>query len=224
MVPEKKRMRLLEFLGDFQNAHGYFPSVREVMDFLGVKSTNTAHYHLSQLEKGGFLRREPGRARAFQLTERARDALMQAGYRAGGSIATAVDTLTAARLRRIPMLGRITAGVLDLAIEAPQGELDVGEFVGADESTFALRVEGDSMTDAGIYDGDLAIVRRQSELRERDIGVLIVDGETTCKFIHHEPDEIVLRPANPAYAEIRIPRNHPALEVCGRVIGVVRRV
>lgn len=208
MLGEKQKT-LLRFLWDYQKAHGFLPTVREVMRFLGVRSTNTAQYHLNRLVSGGYLRREPGRARAFYMTDRARQALETVGLPAH---------------RGIVLLGRITAGSLDLAMEDRRDELDLAGFVGADERTFALRVEGDSMTGAGIFDGDIVIVRRQGQLRDGEIGVVIVDGETTVKYVHFEPHEIVLRPANEQYREIRIARDHPNLEVCGRVIGVVRRL
>jgi repressor LexA len=219
-----KQKSLLEFLGSYQESHGYLPSVREVMGFLGVRSTNTAQYHLNRLEAEGYLNRERGRARAFQLTDRAREAVASLGRRIGRATSRAADAVASLGRGAIPVLGRITAGSLDLAIEDPQGTLDLAEFVRADEATFALRVEGDSMTGAGIFDGDLVIVRRQPQLRNGEIGVLLVDGETTVKHVHFEGDEIVLRPANDRHREIRIPRNHPTLEICGRVIGVVRRV
>ena len=211
---------LLKFLGDYQAEHGFLPSVRDVMAFLRVRSTNTAQYHLNRLKAEGYLSRERGRARAFQLTDRAREALGSIGR----GVQRAADTVARAAGAGIPLLGRVTAGALDAAIEDAQGELNLAEFVHADEATFALRVDGDSMAGAGMFDGDVVIVRRQPHVREGEIGVLLVDGETTIKSVHYEPDAIVLRPANDRYREIRIPRNHPTLETCGRVIGVVRRV
>jgi len=223
MLAEKHKS-LLEFLGSYQASHGFLPSVREVMAFLRVRSTNTAQYHLRQLEAEGYVSRKRGRARAFHLTERAREALGALGRRLSEASGRAADALAAAGRRAIPLLGRITAGSLDLAVEDPQGTLDLAEFVRADNATFALRVEGDSMIGAGIYDGDLVIVRRQATLRDGEIGVVLVDGETTVKYFHREGDRIILRPANDRYNDIRIPRHHPTLEICGRVIGVVRRV
>jgi repressor LexA len=223
-MPDDKQKSLLQFLGGYQTAHGFLPSVREVMAFLRVRSTNTAQYHLKNLERDGYLRRERGRARAFQLTGRATAALGALGRRLTEASSRAAETIAAAGRKAIPLLGRITAGSLDLAVEDARGALDLAEFVRADDATFALRVEGDSMTGAGIFDGDLVIVRRQPTLRNGEIGVLLVDGETTVKYVRTEGDEVVLRPANERYREIRIPRNHPTLEVCGRVIGVVRRV
>jgi repressor LexA len=219
-----KQKSLLGFLGGYQIAHGFLPSVREVMAFLRVRSTNTAQYHLKNLEREGYVRRERGRARAFHLTDRAREVLGSLGRRLGVATSRAADALASVGRRAIPLVGRITAGSLDLAVEDAHGALDLAEFVRADEATFALRVEGDSMTGAGIFDGDLVIVRRQPSIRNGEIGVVLVDGETTVKYVRREGDEIVLRPANDRYREIRIPRKHPALEVCGRVIGVVRKV
>lgn len=223
MLKEKQK-HLLEYLSDYQAAHGFLPSVREVMAFLRVRSTNTAHYHLSRLETQGYLRRERGRARAFYLTDRALEVIRRVGRSLRETSSRAARTVASAGRRGIPLLGRITAGSLDLAVEDTQGMLNLAEFVRADDATFALRVEGDSMTGAGIFDGDLVIVRREPQIRDGEIGVLFVDGETTVKFVHHEGDEVVLRPANKRYQEIRIARNHPTLEVCGRVIGVVRRL
>jgi len=223
MITDKLRS-LLEFLGSYQAANGFLPSVREVMAFLRVRSTNTAQYHLNRLKADGYLRRERGRARAFQLTDRAREILGTVGRSVGEIAARTASTVASVARRAIPILGRITAGSLDLALEDPQGTLDLAEFVRADEATFALRVEGDSMTGAGIFDGDLVMVRRQPELRDGEIGVVLVDGETTVKYVHFEGDEILLRPANDRYRDIRIPRNHPTLSICGRVIGVIRRI
>jgi len=223
MIADKQKS-LLQFLGSYQAAHGFLPSVREVMAFLRVRSTNTAQYHLNRLKSEGYVRRERGRARAFQLTDRAREIVGSLGRQISATSSRAIETIASAGRQAIPLLGRITAGSLNLALEDPQGALDLAEFVRADEATFALRVEGDSMMGAGIFDGDLVIVRRQAQLRDGEIGVLLVDGETTVKYIYYQDDEIVLRPANERYGERRISRNHPTLEVCGRVIGVVRRI
>lgn len=217
--------RLLEFLGDQQASNGFLPSVREVMKFLRVRSTNTAQYHLTRLRAEGYLESARGRARAYSLTQRAREFLGTIDERARGAASRLGDAVgSAVRGRPIPLLGRITAGALDLAVEDPQDALDLAQFMGADEATFALRVEGDSMRGAGIFDGDIVVVRRQSHIRDGEIGAVLVDDETTVKTIHYEGDEIVLRPANPEHQDIRVPLSHPALQVCGRVIGVVRRV
>lgn len=223
MLSDQQR-RLLEFLAEYQAAHGFLPSVREVMKCLGVRSTNTAQYHLNKMKAGGYLRRVKGRARAYSLTDRARNALGQLGQVVGDAVSRSAGAIDSIRGRTIPLVGRITAGDLDLAVEDAANQPDVADFLGADESTFALRVEGDSMQDAGIYDGDLVVVHRQSHLRDGEIGVVLVDGETTVKTIRFEAEEMILSPANPSYCDIRIPRSHPNLEVCGRVIGIVRRI
>jgi repressor LexA len=225
MLGEKQK-DLLQYIGEYQAVHGFVPSVREVMLFLKVKSTNTAQYHLNRLRAEGYLEREKGRARALYLTERTREFLTSIGQRVISTATEAVRAASGASAihRGIPLMGRITAGGLDAAIEDAQGSLELAEFIGADGGTFALRIQGDSMVGAGILDGDIVIVRRQPELHEGEIGVVLVDGETSCKTVHYSDDEIVLQPANEKYSAIRIPRNHPALEVCGRVIGVVRRV
>ncbi|MCX8038698.1 MAG: transcriptional repressor LexA, partial [Candidatus Sumerlaeia bacterium] len=188
---------------------------------------NTAQYHLRTLEKEGYLQRERGRARAFQLTEKARRALGEMGRHLDGLAANLADSargLAQPARRPIPLLGRITAGALDLAVEDMQGAVDLADFVHADENTFALRVEGDSMAGAGILNGDVVIVRRQSALENGEIGVVLVNGETTVKYFSIEGDAVVLRPANERYRDIRVARHHPGLEVLGRVIGVVRKL
>ncbi len=226
-VSYDRQHRLLQFLGRYLAERGFLPSVREVMQFLRVRSTNTAQYHLKNLEKEGYLQRERGRARAFQLTEKARRMLGAMDRRMGrvaADLADSVRGLAAPARRSIPLLGRITAGALDLAVEDALGSVDLAEFVRADENTFALRVDGDSMAGAGILDGDVVIVRRQSALQNGEIGVVLVDGETTVKYVSVEGEEVVLRPANERYRDIRIARSRPGLQVLGRVIGVLRRL
>lgn len=157
-------------------SEGQPPSVREIQAHFGFKAVQSAQEHLDGLVADGLLVREAGQARSYRP-------------------ATAPRPLSP-----VPVLGRVRAGLLAEAIEAPEGHVMVDAPRGAE--LFALRVRGDSMVGAGIVEGDVVVVRRQPDAPDGRIVVAMVDGEATLKRLRREGRRVILEAANPAYAPI----------------------
>lgn len=168
-----KRDEILSFLQDFSEENGYAPSVREIMQAVGLKSTASVHYHLDALNRSGAISVDGGKNRAISVP-------------VGG------------RMGQIPILGVVTAGVPIQAVENIEGYLPWD----GDEECFALRVRGDSMRDAGILPGDKIIVRPQQTAENGDIVVALLEDEATVKRLCRKDGRIWLMPENPAYQPI----------------------
>ncbi len=177
-------------------AGGRPPTVREVMEAFGFRSPQTAREHLDGLVEEGRLKKDPGIARGFRLPGR-------------GEAPTVM----------VPLLGRVPAGPLDLAVEDLEGHLPVQTRRQPGE-LFSLRVRGDSMKDAGILEGDVVIVRRQPTASSGDIVVAMVGDEATIKRLHLKRGRVELHPENDAYQPI-VPQPSD-VKVLGRVVEVRR--
>jgi len=173
------------------------PSVREVQEAFGFRSSATARQHLDSLVEAGALEREPGRDR---------------GYRVPGAVVPGV----------VPILGRVQAGSLSEAIESAEGYVAVGAEVA--ESTFALIVVGESMAGREIHDGDIVLVRRDEPVRQGDVVVALVGDEATVKTFAKSGPRIVLKAENPDYADIVPASDGPEFRILGRVVEVRRRL
>ena len=193
-----RQEQVLEFIQEEIRSRGYPPTVREICQGLGLRSSSTVHAHLSQLEKKGYIRRDPTKPRAIEVLAEDDDHLIP-----------------------VPIIGRVTAGEPSLAVESLEGTMTLPkDFVGSGEN-FLLRVRGDSMIGAGILDGDLVLVRRQDTADNGDIVVALVNGEeATVKRFFREKDYIRLQPEN----EHLEPIITKELRVLGKVIGVLRRL
>jgi len=181
----KRQKEILIFVQRYSDAHGYPPSVREIGQALGLTSSSTVHSHLSALEKKGFLRRDPSKPRALEILRDERD-------------------VPAKKVVSIPVVGGVTAGLPILAQQNIEDYFPLPqEFVRSDDC-FILRVRGDSMIDAGIFDGDMLVVRRQPTAKDRDIVVARIEDEATVKRFFREDGRIRLQPENqrmePIYA------------------------
>jgi repressor LexA len=193
---------ILRTVGD----RGYPPSVREIGEAVGLSSPSTVHSHLSALVKAGYLRRDPSKPRAIEVVD--------AGRRE--------TDLRRARVRDVPLVGRIAAGSPILAEEDIEEIFPLPvDFVGNDP-VFMLRVRGDSMVEAGIHDRDLVVVRRQPSAENGDIVAALIDGEeATVKRFRRADDRIQLIAENPAYDPIEL---RDGIDILGRVVAVLRRV
>ena len=189
------REKVFRFVRD-RLAGGRPPTVREVMEAFGFRSPQTAREHLDGLVEDGRLKKEPKVARGFRLPGR-------------GEAPTVM----------VPLLGRVPAGPLDLAIEDLEGHLPVQTRRTPDE-LFSLRVRGDSMKDAGILDGDIVIVRRQARADSGEIVVAMVGDEATVKRFRVKRGRIELHPANDAYQPI-VPEPGD-VKILGKVVEVRR--
>ncbi len=177
------------------------PTVREVQAAFGFRAVQTARAHLERLVEQGRLAVDRGRSRGYRLP----------GEAGGGP----------PRTRLVPLLGRVPAGVLDEAVEDPDGYLPVDARGAVSDELFALRVRGESMVGAGILPGDTVIVRRQPTARTGDIVVALVDHDATVKtFVSHGGGRVTLRPENPAFDPIEMDAD--AVVILGRVIEVRR--
>lgn len=201
-----RQREILDLILSTVTDRGYPPSVREIGDAVGLSSPSTVHSHLSALVKAGYLRRDPSKPRAIEVVDAGRS-----------------DTdLRRARVRDVPLVGRIAAGSPILAEEDIEEIFPLPvDFVGNDP-VFMLRVRGDSMIDAGIHDGDLVVVRRQPSAENGEIVAALLDGEeATVKRLRRTDDRILLMPENPAYAPIEL---RAGVDILGRVVAVLRSV
>jgi repressor LexA len=207
----ERQQEIWQFLVEYVDGHGYPPTVREIGDAVGLASPSTVHAHLANLERAGFLRRDPTKPRAIELVGRRRAPVQ------------AVAEPPARAERPLPLVGRIAAGGPLLAEEAIEDEIAVPEPLGRD-ADFLLRVTGDSMVEAGILDGDVVVVRKQSDARDGDIVVALVGedetaDEATVKTFRRERDgRIRLQPENSALEPL-YPRH---VDILGKVTGVFR--
>lgn len=195
----ERQRQLLEIISAHIDRHGYPPSQRDMASRLGVSSPRAAAKHLEALERKGYLQRHHGH-RGLSLTTAPT-----------GSVS-------------LPIVGTVRAGHLAPAIEDIQGHFTVDRDAVKGEGCFFLRVSGDSMISAGIFDGDLALVRPQPVSRNRDIVVAMVDGEATLKWFYKERDHIRLQPANPNMAPIIVRPGDGEVSIVGKVIGIYRRL
>lgn len=189
------REKVFRFVRD-RLAGGRPPTVREVMEAFGFRSPQTAREHLDALLEEGRLKKEPGVARGFRLPGR-------------GEAPTVM----------VPLLGRVSAGPLNLAVEDLEGHLPVQTRRNPGE-LFSLRVRGDSMKDAGILDGDVVVVRQQPRADAGDIVVAMVGDEATVKRFRLKRGRIELHPENDAYTPI-VPEPGD-VKILGKVVEVRR--
>lgn len=196
---------ILTFVRRYTGSHGYPPSVREIGAAMGLTSSSTVHSHLAALERKGYLRRDPSKPRALEI-------LRETG---GGE-----QALPVRRAVQLPIVGRVTAGAPILADQNIDDYLPIPADLLNGSDGFVLKVRGDSMIGAGIYDGDLLIVRRQTSAQNGDIVVARLGDEATVKQFFRERDRVRLQPANDALEPIYA--KDVAIE--GKAIAVFRRL
>ncbi len=199
-----RQQEILDYIRSEIHRRGFPPSVREIGERVGLSSSSTVHSHLAALEKKGFIRRDPSKPRALEVLDY-RDNERGIDY---------------AQVRAIPVVGQVAAGAPILAAENIESTMTLPAEV-ADESTFILRVRGDSMVGAGILDGDFVVVKQQNVATNGDIVVALVgDDEATVKTFYRETDRIRLQPENPMMEPIYA----RDVNVLGRVIALFRRL
>ncbi|MEC9488867.1 MAG: transcriptional repressor LexA [Halanaerobium sp.] len=201
-----RQKEILDYILRQIQKKGYPPSVREIARAVDLKSPSTVHSHLRSLEEKGYIRRDPSKPRAIEIL-----------YTGDGA------PLMQKEIINIPVVGRVTAGDPILAVENIEDSfpLPLDYLPQNNDELFILQVKGESMINAGILDGDLVIVRKQSIARDGDIVVALVgDDEATVKRFYIESDHIRLQPENPAMEPIRARE----VKVLGKVIGLYRRL
>jgi repressor LexA len=225
----RKQHELIRFIQDRLEETGISPSFEEMKEALDLKSKSGVHRLISALEERGFIRRLPNRARALEVLKQPEDVTTKAVTRAAANSNSSLTPLANAPAPRpaandvieIPLHGRIAAGV---PIEALEGQVMLpvpAALLGAGEH-YALEVSGDSMVEAGILDGDYALIRRTDTARDGEIVVALVRGEeATLKYLRREDGMVRLDPANSAYdPQFYRPGE---VELQGKLAGLLRR-
>lgn len=197
-----RRKAILDCIVNTTRERGYPPTVREIGDAVGLKSSSTVHFHLNVLQKAGLIERDRALTRAI----RARDA-------DDGSV-----RLPARGVRYAPLVGRVAAGRPIFAAENIEDTLTLPSDLFPDGDLFMLQIKGDSMIEAGILDGDLVIVQRQDTADNGDMVVAMLDDEATVKRFYRHDGQIELRPANANMEPIFVAE----AVILGRVRGVLR--
>ena len=200
-----RQKQILDFILETVQGRGYPPSVREIGEAVGLSSPSTVHSHLSALAEAGYLRRDASKPRAIEVMDTGDD-----------------GDLRRARVRDVPLVGRIAAGSPILAEEDIEEIFPLPTDLVGNEPVFMLRVQGDSMIDAGIFDGDLVVVRRQPDAQNGELVAALIDGEeATVKRFKRDGDRVLLIAENPAYEPIVLTGG---VEIVGKVVAVLRTV
>lgn len=205
LTPRQKQ--ILDYITDSIRSRGYPPTIREIGDEMGIKSTNGVNDHLKALEKKGYLRRDDLKSRAMRPVHMD-------------------DTPSDPNLVDVPVLGRVAAGQPILAVEDAEDTVRIDRvLVGPHQEVFALRIVGDSMIEAGILDGDYVFVRKTAAARKGDTVIAMIDGDATCKYFYPEGDQIRFQPANSAMDPIYVHKSEfRQTHIIGKVVGVYRRL
>src|SRR5437588_1943756 len=202
-----RQKAVLAFISQSIESRGYPPTLRETGEHMGIRSTNGVNDHLKALEKKGYLEREDLKSRA----------LRPISLDGAGPTGNMVE---------VPILGRVAAGEPILAVEEAEDTVKVDRFfLGTNKEVFALKVKGDSMIEAGIYDGDFIFVKKQLTAHKGDIVVAMIGDEATVKYFHPEGDQIVFKPANHRLQPIIVrKRDFKSVNLIGLVVGVYRKL
>jgi repressor LexA len=197
-----RQREVLGFISDSIRKRGYPPTLREIGSHFGIRSTNGVNDHLRALEKKGFLHREDLKSRALR------------------------PLFTEDNFVEVPVLGKVAAGQPILAVQNYEDTVKIDRFfIGQSREVFALRVQGDSMIEAGIFDGDFVFIRKQLKAESGEIVVAMIGDEATVKRYYPEGDTIRFQPANAAMSPIIVrKRDFRSVNLLGVVIGVYRKM
>ncbi|HQA59322.1 MAG: transcriptional repressor LexA [Tepidanaerobacteraceae bacterium] len=193
-----RQKQILDYIHNFFRERGYPPSVREICAATNLKSTATVHGYLVQLEKKGYIKRDPQKPRAIEI----------------------MNVIANKDLIDVPLIGKVTAGEPILAQENIESVFPLPKEMLPDAEVFMLSVKGDSMINAGIFSGDYVLVQSTNTAENGDIVVALLDDEATIKRFYKETDYIRLQPENPSMAPIIV----KDLKILGKVVGLFRRM
>lgn len=199
----QKQIEILLYIKSEIQRQGYPPAVREICKGVELKSTSTVHAHLEKLESKGYIRKDPTKPRAIEILDKNDDFL-----------------LTKKRTVDIPIVGKVTAGAPILAVENIEDTYPVPLELVEGNEVFMLKINGESMIDAGILDGDLVLIKEQSTAINGDIVVALLDDEATIKRFFKEENAIRLQPEN----QFMEPIYSKNVQILGKAIGLFRNI
>ena len=199
----KRQQEIFDFIKRYSAKYGYPPTVRDIGKAVGLASSSTVHAHLANLEKVGLLRRDPTKPRAIELLDRAVEGVRNAVRPPG-----------------LPLVGQVAAGQPILAEENVEEYIEVPDVIGGEDGDYILNVRGESMKDAGIFEGDYVVVRPAQDAANGEIVVALIGDEATVKRFFREDDHIRLQPENETMEPIRTTE----ASVMGKVVGVFRKI
>ncbi len=192
-----KQQEIYEYLKIYTENKGYPPSVREICEAVGLKSTSSVHGHLKKLESKGLIKRDPTKPRALEI----------------------IDNSVKREMVNIPIVGKVTAGVPILATENIDDTFPLPlDYIKHDKELFMLNISGNSMIDAGINDGDLAIIEKSQTASNGEIIVALIENEATLKRFYKENDHIRLQPENTTMDPILV----KDCSILGKLVGIFR--
>lgn len=198
----KKQSEILEYMKNEIINRGFPPSVREICEAVNLKSTSSVHSHLETLEKNGYIRRDPTKPRAIEIVD---------------------DSFNLVRREtvNVPIVGKVAAGQPLLAVENVESYFPIPAEYMPNEKTFMLVVQGESMVNAGIFDGDYVVVEQRATADNGDMVVALVNDSATVKTFYKEVDHIRLQPENDFMDPIIVEQD-AFFQILGKVIGVFR--
>ncbi len=199
-----KQSKIYEFIGAWQVKNGYPPTQEEIRDHFGFGSPNAVRSHLALIEKKGYIRLNCGKARGIQLASLPATVIQQQeGF--------------------IPLLGTIAAGVPIWAEQNFEDHLPIPPALFGGGELFALHVHGDSMTGAGIRNGDIAVIQRRDYVENGEIAAVLIEQEATLKRVYLSSESLVLKSENPAFKDLKYAAgNNELVRILGRYEGIVR--
>ncbi len=208
----QRQEMVLKYIESSITERGYPPTLREIGNFMGIRSTNGVNDHLRALERKGYLTREDMKSRALRPTKMA----------ANNNGSAAVDGRD---MVEVPIVGQVAAGQLTEAIQQPSDTVRVDRvLLGGHQEVFGLRINGESMINAGINDGDYVFVKKALEARKGEIVIAMVGEEATCKYFFPENDHVRLVPANESMSDIIISKQDwRSTQILGVVVGLYRK-
>jgi len=205
-----KQKAVFDFLKNYLQEKGFPPTLREIASHFELKGPKAPQKTLQILERKGYIRRVPGGSRAIEMLK-----YVDKVGRHGGLPYTTFS---------IPIVGRVRAGEPILAIENIEGYIHLDRSLVSSEDVFLLRVQGHSMIDAHIQDGDFALVKPQPDAENGEIVVALIEDEATIKRIFKKRDLIRLEPANPRIEPIVVKKGEKRITIVGKVVGIFRKL
>lgn len=196
--------KVFNFLKDYLGVKGFPPTLREIASHFGLRGPKAPQKTLNILERKGYIRKTPGGSRAIEIL--------------------GLPPIHLSQIVSIPMIGRVQAGEPILAVENVEGYINFDRNLVSSGDVFLLRVQGDSMIDAHIQDGDFALVKPQPTAENGEIVVALIEDEATIKRIFQKRDLIRLEPANPKMEPIVVKKGEKKVTIVGKVVGIFRKI